>query len=196
MATLTETAFYTRKGLKIMGFGIIAFFIVRFLFGIAAGIWLSIFPPAPPPPTLAFGKLPKIQFPQTPIGSSSASFIYTLETVEPTLSPQTPNLKVFFIPKPAPSFGAADKMRSQASRLGFTAEPRRIPQTVNQWRFDNNINPLHHLDYDQTNGNFHLYYDFRYDLNLFSQRNFVSQTDIITQANSFFSNLGLITKNP
>ncbi len=195
MATLTETAYYTRKSIKVFIFGLAVFFVLKFFLGLGQSVWLSLFPPPPPPPTLSFGRLPKIEFPSTPVGSSSAQFTYTLETVGGALSSQTPNLKVFFIPKPAPSFGANEKMLSQASRLGFTGQPQRIPNTVNSWRFDNNIHPLQHLDYDQTNGNFHLYYEFRYDLNLFFQKTFTNQQEILNQANAFFQNLGLLGPN-
>lgn len=193
MATLTETAYYTRKGIKGLGFGIIAFIALKILYTIFIAVWLAIFPPAPPPPNNAFGKLPKISFPVTQIASTSAAFNYSLETIDGVLSQKSQTMKIFFVPTPTPSFGAFEKMKSQANQLGFSGEPKAIPGKTNFYQFDNMSNPLHHLEYDNTTGNFRVYYDYRYDLNLFSEKNFSNQTKILTDAAAYFSNLDLFT---
>lgn len=195
MATLTETAYYTRKGIKLLGFAAVALIVLKVSLGIFLSIWLAIFPPAPPPPTVAFGRLPKVKFPITPIASSSASYTYYLEIVEGTLPVAGKTLKVYFIPKPTPTFGAFGKMRFQANRLGFFGEPKKVPGKADVWAFDDTVNPLRHLEYDDTIGNFRVFYDYNYDLNLFAQKSFTNQAAILNEATAFFTNLGLLTSD-
>ncbi|MDO8515368.1 MAG: hypothetical protein Q7S14_02620 [bacterium] len=191
MATLTETAFYTRKGVKVTIGLIIGVIVLRFLLGIAGQIWLALFPPPPPPATMAFGLLPKLSFPKTEISSTSAKFTYTLETVDGGL-PKLPGIvKVYFVPKPSSSFGGYEKMIAQATRMGFTTVPQQVYGVVDLWTFTDPLIPLRHLEFNATTGFFRLYYDYRFDLNLFANKNFESENKIISDAISFFGNFGL-----
>lgn len=192
MATLTETAYYTRKGVKITIGLIIGIVVLKFIWGIAGQIWLALFPPPPAPATVAFGLLPKIQFPKTDISSSSAKFTYTLETVDGKLPKFPINLEVYFIPKPGSSFGGYEKMMAQAQRMGFTVNPEPVFGEVDKWIFTDTVLPLRHLEYNATTGTFRLYYDYRFDLNLFARKNFTTQEQIISDAVSFYGNLGLL----
>ncbi len=192
MANLTETAFYTRRFVKFSVFAVIGFVILKIVWGIGLAVWSKVFPPPPPPPTLAFGQLPKINFAPALVASASAQYTYILETVDGKLPKLPVTAKVYFLPQSGVTFGDFDKMRAQASRMGFTGDPKVIPNQVNGWHFDDSQNPLRHMDYNATSGNFHIYYDFGYDLNLFAERNFGSPEEVISQAVAYFSNLGLI----
>lgn len=190
MATLTETAYYTRRGVKVTIGLIIGIIVLRFLFGIGQQIWLALFPPPPPPATMAFGLLPKLKFPQTEISSSSAKYTYTIETVDGKLPKFPVNLKVYFIPKPGSSFGGFDKMKAQATRMGFTTDPQKLSGEIDKWDFTDPLIPLRHLEYNATTGFFRLYYDYRFDLSLFSDKSFENENKIISDAQGFFDNLG------
>ena len=193
MATLTETAFYTRKGVKIFLGAIVGIFILRTLFGIGSSIWLALFPPPPPPATMAFGLLPKIKFPRTDVSTAAAKFSYQIETIDAKLPVFSRNLKVYFVPKVGSSFGKDDKVRAQATRMGFIAEPQKIFGEVDRWRFSDPAFPLRHLDYEATLGFFSLYYDYSFDLNLFAGKSFPSQKDLVNMAKEYFGNLGLLS---
>lgn len=195
MATLTETAYYTRKGVKVTAGLIVGIIILRFLFGLAQQAWLALFPPPPPPATMAFGLLPKVKFPQTEISSSSAQYTYTIETVDGKLPKFPGNLKVYFIPKPGSSFGGFDKMKAQATRMGFTSDPQKITGEVDKWGFTDPFIPLRHLEYNATTSYFRLYYDFRFDLSLFANKNFPAEAKIIADAQDFFDNFGLSNRD-
>ncbi|MEK7127184.1 MAG: hypothetical protein AAB838_00470 [Patescibacteria group bacterium] len=196
MATLTETAYYTRKGVKITIGLIIGIIVLRFILGIAGQIWLALFPPPPPPATMAFGLLPKLNFSKTDISSTSAKFTYTLETVDGGLPKFPFTLKVYFIPKPASSFGGFDKMKAQAVRMGFTSDPQKITgNEADKWDFTDPLIPLRHLEYNATTGFFRLYYDYRFDLNLFADKSFGSEQKIISDALGFFDKFGLTSRD-
>ena len=96
MATLTDTAFYTRKAVKWGIVFLIGYTILRFLIGVGAGIWRQHRPEEAPEPTLTFGKLPPLKFPQN---QDLPDLTFKLETIEGKLPTFTKVEKVYFIPK-------------------------------------------------------------------------------------------------
>lgn len=191
MATLTEVAFYTRKSVKVFSGAIVAIIILRFVWGIVFDAWQSIFPPPPTPPTLAFGALPVIKFP-TSSASSSADLQYTLETISGKLPTFPYTMKVYYMPKTGSSFGKDDQMRAQAKLLGFTQTPNEIGGRPNVWLFNDFSSLLRYLEYDATNAGFKLIYDYKSDLNVFNRGAFSDKVKIISDAISFYGNLGLL----
>lgn len=189
MATLTETAYLARKSVNI---GIIVFvfiIILRVIFNVFIGLKDRFFPPAPPPPTLAFGRLPQINA-QNNIATPSA-LTYTLETIDPDLPKLPPTMKVYFMPKVGPSFNSFDKMKSQAVKTGFTGIPQKINGTV--WRFFDATNSLRLLDIDELSLNFRLTYNYFSDPSVFADKNFNSTEGIVSEAQSFFPDLKAAT---
>jgi len=89
--------------------------------------YLKVAKPAPaPPPTVAFGKLPQMAFPE----KLHPELTLRLET--PTGG--TPNLgdraTVMLMPQSRPSFTALDEAKATANRLSFRNEPRRDYRTA------------------------------------------------------------------
>lgn len=198
MTTLTETAFFTRKIINIGAIVLVAVIILRIVIGITGDIWRTLFPPPPPAATLAFGKLPYPSA-QNSISSPSGIINFTLETADGGL-PAMPRLAtVYFMPRPGPSFGSFDRMKTAAGKMNFTDVPKKVSGTA--WRFVDPATPLRILDIDEVSGNFHLTYNFLSDLSLFNDKNFSSQDQVVSNAKSFLSGLGLLpddlgTKTP
>lgn len=191
MATLTETAYIARKGVNIGVIILVAVVILRVAFSLASGLWQRLFPAPPPPANVAFGKLP---YPNAQSNIATPSGLtYTLETVDGGLPVLPPTYKVFFMTRPGASFGSYDRMKIQASKIGFTDIPRKIKDTL--WRFTDKDNPLRILDMDEVSGNFRLYYNFASDLSLFNDKNFAGQDQIISDGQSFLTNLGVFSEN-
>lgn len=186
MASLTETAFITRKTVSISVILLVLLIIGRIIIGFSADLWRKMFPPPPPPPTLAFGRLP---YPaaQNNLATPSGNISYTLETPDGGFPALPPTVKVYFMPQPGASFGSFDKMKTEANRLGFTDIPVRVGPTT--WKFIDKDNPLRSLEIDEVSGNFHLIYNYQSDLSLFNDKNFTSTEQVISGAQSFFSNL-------
>lgn len=187
MATLTETAYLTRKLVNLGAIVLVLLIILKISFGVVVGLWQKIFPPPPPPATVAFGKLPQ-PLAQNSVATPSGSISYSLETPDGGLPYLAANLPVYFMPRPGPSFGSFDRMKAQAEKLGFTDIPQRVSGTA--WRYLDKETPLRVLDIDEVSGNFRLTYNYLSDLSLFSQKDFGNQEQIVSMARSFFGGLG------
>lgn len=193
MATLTETAYYTRKAINWGIIALVVIFILKIFLDFTVSAWKKFFPPPPPPPTVAFGKLPPIKFlpPPSDAGPASPStkLNLTLETIEggPPVASSTGT--VFFIPKPAPNLLSLTRARQFALRLGFSSEPQSESPTLYRWQDERN--PFRILQVDIVTGNFKITYDYAQDLGLFAEKNLPTQEQVVTEAVGFLQNLGL-----
>lgn len=186
MATLTEAAYYTRRAINWGIIALVALFILKIILNVAASTWRKIHPPAPPPPTVAFGKLPATKFPPA---FGGAKLAFTLETVEggPPVASSTGT--VFFIPKPAPNLLSLTRARQFASRLGFKGEPQAESQTIYRWQTEED--PFRALRIDIVTNSFKINYDYSADLSVFAEKNLPTGEQAITEAKNFLQNLGL-----
>ena len=132
MTGLTQVAISARKAIRYIIYVIIFLMVGKVLLDATIGIYKKIFPPAPPPPTVKFGKLTKIPFPET---KSDIKLSYVLETPEGDYPKLPAQAKVFFMPKVNPTLLALDFAKEKARALRFTGEPQQISDTV--YRFAN-----------------------------------------------------------
>lgn len=189
MATLTETAYYTRRTINFSLIGITALIVFKLLSGYLFDIWNGIFPPKPPPPKVCFGKLPAIKFPEN---STKTGLTYSLETVDSSL-PKMPTIaSVYFMPSPTTSFGAHDQMKESALRLGFDSEPTRQSDTT-KWKFVDSKNALRTLDYDETTGFFLLKYNYLLDQTVLFDKDLPSKEGAISEAKNFLDSQQMLT---
>ncbi len=129
------------------------------------GIYLKVFPPAPPPPTVKFGKLTKIPFPTNDI---TAKFTYVLETPEGGLPTKIPNqAKVYFMPKISANLLALDVAKEKARSLDFTSEPEQVSNIL--YKFKNPDVPST-LEMNIITGTFSISYDLSADRSPISTR--------------------------
>lgn len=136
MTSLTRTAILTRKIIRYGILAIILLIIGRIAIGAGIRAYRYFFPAPPPPPTVTFGKLPTLAFPQ---GASVANANYVVETPEgglPTLDTQA---KVYFMPKQTANLLGLDAARQKAVDLGFVNNPQEISDTV--YRFPHKDQP-------------------------------------------------------
>lgn len=121
-------------------------------------IYLKVFPPAPPPPTVKFGKLTKIPFPTNNVASK---FTYTLETPEGGLPTNIPNQeKVYFMPKISANLLALDAAKEKAKALNFTSDAEQISDII--YKFKNPDFPVV-LEMNIITGTFSISYDLSAD---------------------------------
>lgn len=185
MTSLTQIAYYTRKGVVYTVAGIISFFILKALATLGIREWKRAHPTQPPAPNVAFGKLPKVKFPQS---EYSYPKNFTLETVGGELPEASPTAKVYQIPKKLPSLLAARRAQEFVSRLGFVDKP--ILKTSARYKFKDPKEPLRTLDLDIINYNFSLEYDFLADPKVFEEKNLPPPQQAKTEAESFFARTG------
>lgn len=190
MATLTETAYYARKGVNIAFIALVVIIVGRMLIFGAIGLKERFFPTPPPPANNALGALPFPNF----VGSeaSPSGVTYTLETVDGGLPTMPRTVTVYALtPDSRVSFGTFDRMKAFAADLGFTGEPQK--KEGSYYEFQDPKDPLRTLLIDELSGDFEINYNFGSNLDVFKTRNFTSNDELITKTKDFFEDLGLLT---
>ncbi len=188
MFSLTQTAYWTRRLLKIGAFLLIAILFLRVSFNIFSSVWQRLHPPAPPPPTVSFGKLPVIKFPEN--SDSEKKLNYRLETIQGGLPKLTEVAKVFFIPKEGPNLLALQRATQEAKKLGFTSEPQQINETTYRW--NDGKTPSTTLDININTGNFHLRYAYENDAEVINSQDLPTNQQAAQEAKNFLDAQGLL----
>lgn len=187
MATLTETAYYTRRTINWLILAVIGYIILRLSWSLFVAAWLAIFPPKPPPPNNAFGVLPKLQFPEQ--ASPSARLTFRLETIEGRVPLASESAAVYFMNKSPANLLALNETQDFAERLGFDINP--IQETKNIYRFSDPDFILRTLRYDIVSKNFILRYRFEEDPGIFSEKNFAGSDAVLGEAKSVLQSFQL-----
>ena len=118
MTTLSETASFSHKAIVRAGKLIALIVGLYIVFRIGGAVFNVVLPPAPPPPTVAFGKLPQLDLSE---GIASPN---NLAMKVETISGDIPNLgtsaKVFAVKNADVTFGNLNDAAQIATRLGFS----------------------------------------------------------------------------
>lgn len=186
MASLTETAYYTRRGINWAILALIVYLILRLFWGILVATWLFLFPPKAPPPNHAFGALPALEFPPR---DDASEITFTLETISGTVAVASDSAFVYFMPKKAPNLLAITQAQEFAKRLLLNSTP--IQETKNIYRFDDDTYRLRSMRYDIVSNNFILKYDFSRDIGLFANPVFRSADALVAEAKALLQNHNL-----
>ncbi|KKR10077.1 MAG: hypothetical protein UT38_C0016G0004 [Microgenomates group bacterium GW2011_GWA2_39_19] len=94
---------------------------------IGNAVYLQLFPPPPAPPTVSFGRLPTLYFPEK-IGLPTFSYTLQTATSELPIFPTTTN--VYFIPPRTASFLSLDEASKIAQYLGFSQKGEELTDTI------------------------------------------------------------------
>jgi hypothetical protein len=186
MATLTETAYYTRRFINLSIFTIIFLIIFKIAWGKGVAWWRKNHPPPPPPPTVSFGKLPKIQFPQ----QKKLDLSYRLETPSGGLPDFGPQAKVYFIPAKKPNLLALERAKILARNLGFIQEPEKISETVYRWTNYEGLVSI--LEMDIITQNFQIKKQWQEDQSILINKRLPNQEMAIMEAENFLQKAGLL----
>lgn len=158
MTNLTQIAISARRAIRYTIFAIIFLIVGKFILDASVAVYLKVFPPPPPAPTIKFGKLTTIPFPKS---SVAAKLTYTLETPEGGLPTNIPTqAKVYFMPKPSSNLLALDVAKEKAKALGFTSSPVAESDTV--YKFTNPTYPSM-MEINIVSGTFSISYDLSSD---------------------------------
>lgn len=128
MATLTLVAIQARKTIR---YGIVLFFVIvigRIALLAAIEAYKNLRPAPPPPPTVNFGRLATLPFPDLNIELPELNFILDTPTgTLPSLADQRP---VYYMPQKTATLFSTDRMRQRATALGFTGPPFQTSETI------------------------------------------------------------------
>lgn len=129
--TLTHTAYSSRKVIK---FGVLGLIAITLIWNFSVFI-VKVYKNSHPkyvPPTIAYGILPKIIFPENK--SEPKNFSYELPNDEiPVFSDQA---KVYIIYRPNTTFLAFEEDKKTASSFGFSTKPIEIKPGIYEFRDD------------------------------------------------------------
>lgn len=196
MATLTETTYYARRIIAIGGVLLVGFFVFKISFRLAKNIWLKLRPTPPPPPTMAFGKLPKIKFPEKlteegSTGEPTPKLTFRLETIEGGL-PSLPEIgKVYFVPIGKPHLLALERAVERLRKMGFVAQPQALDKTTYRWTTKDS--PPTTLEMNIYTGKFHLRYPYETDQELLISKTLPSNEQAKKESLDFLKENKLLT---
>lgn len=183
MISLTNFANFSKRAsiFTVLAIGGILTLFILFLFGSA--IKNSLFPPAPPPATVAFGKLPRTDFSDgVKVGSR---LNYKIETISGDLPKLPASAKVFAISRSNSSFGKLEDARKRAASIGFNTEAQIIPEG---FKFVDAKDSLRVFTVNSSSGN------FLYQTSLLGVLRPKSTDEAIAAARDFFNNFNLSDK--
>lgn len=128
MTSLTQASIYARKVIRYGVFFVLFLIFGRIFLNTGIKVYRKIFPAQTPPPTVKYGKLSKIPFPENGITSK---LTYTLETAEGDLPTNIPSqAKVYFMPKTSANLLSLDTAKSKAKALGFSTNAQQITDAI------------------------------------------------------------------
>lgn len=99
------------------------------------GIYRRIFPPEAPPPTVAFGKLPTLPFPER----AKLNLNFELETPEGGLPTVPEQLNVYLMPKISANLLSLDFAKEKVKSLGYDTNAIQIDEST--YEFKNTSSP-------------------------------------------------------
>lgn len=190
MATLADTALFSKKFLIVAVLGLITILAVILLIGFGKSIKNSLFPLKPPPATVAFGKIPKLDLSEGI--KASGGIQYSLETVSGDLPSLPDKLKVFQNMEEETSFGALDATKQRVQVLGFNNTPQLEGGNLVTFFSKGRGGQAKSLRINVSTNNFEYKIDFEKDQALISSRPPTPEV-AISMADEFLRNFNLQT---
>jgi len=188
MASLTQVSIATRKTIRYGIYSIIAIIIARYIILAGVRIYRYFFPVPPPAPEVAFGKLPRLPFPQR---SPTEGLSFSLETPEGGLPKFSYQAKVFYMPKVFTGLLSLDIAKDRATKLGFSPDGAEITETV--YKFPHPKSPAE-LQISIATGVFSISYNLSADPSPLQEKP-VAPEVAASKVRSFLSTSGLLPKD-
>lgn len=182
MTTLHRVVDATKKVGIGFGIGILCILFLVVTFRLLLSLKESIFPTPPAPPTVSFGKLPKIIFPTATIQLPSV----TLNTVSGSLPVFDDRATVYRLIQAQANFSSIDKAKSIAATNSFLGDPTPVSDTVYQWTKSDPIPQI--LSLNIQTFDFSLTADYSNNPQVLSATNLGTPTDAIATVTSLFNN--------
>lgn len=185
MASLNETVGITRKILAVLAMAIGALVLVALIVNIARSIKEALYPTPVPPPTVAFGKLPPIIFPQNTL---DGKFHYSLNTVTGDFPNFPDRVTIYKMTQPTSSLLDLQNTQDLITKLNFDpSTQQQVSDTVYSWM---DTDPLPKtLAVNISTKNFTISSDFLTNTDVINTNNLPQSADAITMAKEFIQSL-------
>ncbi len=166
MPTLSEASEFSKKTFIKVVFVAGALLALFTLWTIGNSIKNSLFPPSPPPATVAFGKIPKLDLSEgirPPAGIN-----YKIETISGQLPQLGEKIKVFSFGGEESSFGQIETTKALVSQIGFTREPQNLDLRL--LKFTDPKEETRTITINTASGNFEFTSNYTQDTRVISSR--------------------------
>lgn len=175
--SLTYTAYASRQLIKYGGSGLIAFVLLWTIGSISINAY-RLAHPKYIAPTVRYGKLPKIVFPENNFEKKTFTFEFTNDKV-PTFSDQA---KVYIIYRSTTKIIALEQGKEVARQFGFEDEPIEINEGVYEFK-DKKTNKT--LVMNVLGGDFKFKYPYLEDTSILEAKNVPDKAKAIEMAGTF-----------
>jgi len=190
MASLTETVQFLKKAAKYGLIAVVSFFIIKTGLSVGKNLWLRFNPPPPPEPTVAFGKLPPIKFPQM---QKISGLEYKLENITGSL-PKLPTLmEIYPCPTQRASLLALEKTKQKVANLNFKTEPAKITDEIYRW--EKNISPYTTLEANIVNGTINFSYNWKLYDDLTRNPEVFDKQEAVQETRKYLKSAGLLKQD-
>lgn len=187
MATLTEVAGVSRKGIKWGILILVVLMLIPSAWKAVRAIYSRLNPPPPPPPTVRYGKLPKLGFPSR---QEQATPEFKLETIGGGLPADLANQgKVYLVSINRSRLFAEDRARDKARRLGFTSEFIRMDDQI--YRFVHQTQPAE-MVVNSISGGFSYRLDWTQNRAVYTTHSVPVGGQAVAEAKGWLNQLGLL----
>lgn len=181
--TLSEVSAKSKEMLTIFVLGVV---------GLLALIWVvsfirSLNQPPPAKPTVAFGKLPEVGFPQSVVNTK---FSYNIQTISGSLPVFPDRETVYKMQQTAPSLLALQNATTLVNQISFTGTPTQLSESEYQWVNTDTLPKT--LTFNIFTNNFMLTSDFMHNSDVQQGNNLPDQNTAISTVNSFLVTASLL----
>lgn len=184
MTSLYYVTEHIKSLLKWSGIGIGGIILVVFLFRFGLFLKEVIAPTPPPAPTMTWGKIPSIPFPES---KYPQKFAYTINTISGDLPILPDRATVYLLATPEASLQSLKNATTEVQNIGFEEDGIRIAETVYQWQ--NQDLPSQKIQYDIVSKDFKLSSDFLSDPNILSAVSLPNENDAKGIGEDFLANV-------
>jgi len=128
---LTRAAYLGRQGIKFGAILLVALVVGRTVLTVGYGFYKTMFPDPPPPPTVGFGILPELRFPEQTADDKPLS--YELEVPNSRLPNFGDRAKVFLMNRSSLSLLADQRAKQIAADYGYVFQPTILSTSTYRW---------------------------------------------------------------
>lgn len=185
---LSRMAEVGRNAIKYGLISLLLFMVLRFLWTTGNQIYKQLNPPGPPPPTMGFGTLPRINFPTQLPEDRPDEFI--METVGQRFPSFPSQLAVYYVPANEPDLLALDRAKTRAAELEFLFEPEKVSSRLFRWR---RTSPLPaNLEMDIVDGTFQMEVDWASSVSLLEKKIIPDERQATSELRSILRKIDLM----
>jgi hypothetical protein len=188
MATLTHTAYVSRKIIKFGGVGVLGLVVFYWLIGVAWNAYIAAHP-SYIAPTVRFGILPKIIFSKKDIKKDRT---FTAELPNDAFPKFKDQAKVYVIYRSKSVIGALEEAKKTAGLIGFSSQPGEMGTGI--YEFNDNLSNRK-LTMNVLADSFKLTYNYLGDQTLLNPENMPDKTEAVSLAKAFLSAAGKLYKD-